>query len=47
MQGDGKYGKYVRNGRDGKNISKSDNNFPDAERIIPPRGDYQTLLSYQ
>jgi len=47
MQGDGKYGKYVRNGKDGKNISKSDNNFPDAERIIPPRGDYQRLLSYQ
>ncbi len=49
-------GKNAKNGADGQNASHSShsshsshNSHPssDANRIIPPRGDYQTLLSYQ
>ena len=40
-------GKNRKNANDGKNISQSSHNSPEPERILPPRGDYQTLLSYQ
>ena len=40
-------GENAKNARDGKNISHSSHNSPEPERILPPRGDYQTLLSFQ
>ena len=41
-------GKNAKNANDRKNISHPSHpsHFPD-ERILPPRGDYQTLLSFQ
>ena len=44
MKGDGKNAKNVS---DGKNISHASHKSPEPERILPPRGDYQTLLSFQ
>ncbi|MBI5868886.1 MAG: four helix bundle protein [candidate division Zixibacteria bacterium] len=44
MEQDGKYGK---NGSDGKNDSHSSHNSHPPERLLPPRGDYRTLLSFQ
>jgi len=36
-----------KNASDGSHNSPSSHASPGPERIIPPRGDYQTLLSYQ
>lgn len=59
MIADEKYGKNVNDGQNekhgnvGNHISPSSHNShiqppsPDAHPIIPPRGDYQTLLSFQ
>ena len=41
MKNDGKNAKNVTGGKDASHPS------PDSHPIIPPRGDYQTLLSYQ
>ncbi len=40
-------GKNVPHGKDGKDASRSRRASPEARPIIPPRGDYQTLLCYQ
>ncbi len=40
-------GKDVPDGKDGKNASHPPTSSPESRPIIPPRGDYQTLLSYQ
>jgi four helix bundle suffix protein len=40
-------GKNAKNLRDGKHTSYPSDNSPEPERILPPRGDYQTLLSFQ
>ena len=40
-------GKNAKNASDGKHTSHPSHHSPEPERIIPPRGDYQTLLSYQ
>jgi hypothetical protein len=40
-------GKSAKNVSAGKNISHASHNSPEPERILPPRGDYQTLLSFQ
>ena len=37
----------AKNASDGKHTSHPSHQSPEPERIIPPRGDYQTLLSYQ
>ena len=45
----------MANGRKGKNRSHEENEYhshsshtsQDDERLLPPRGDYQTLLSFQ
>lgn len=34
-------------GNNAKNVSEKKDFSPSAHPIIPPRGDYQTLLSYQ
>jgi hypothetical protein len=39
-----KVGKDVKNTSDGKDNSHSSQ---DPDRLLPPRGDYQTLLSFQ
>jgi four helix bundle suffix protein len=39
--------KNRKNVSDGENISHVSHNSPEPERILPPRGDYQTLLSFQ
>ena len=36
-----------KNVSDGKHTSPSSHNSQEPERILPPRGDYQTLLSFQ
>jgi four helix bundle suffix protein len=44
------HGKNVKNGNDGSHnshASHSSHNSPAAERLLPPRGDYRTLLSFQ
>ena len=44
----GRDGKHGTNESDGKHPSHSSHSsIPPAERILPPRGDYQTLLSFQ
>lgn len=52
--GDGSYGKNGNHGSPNSHTSHSSHNShppspasPTAPRILPPRGDYQTLLSYQ
>jgi len=42
-----KDGKNAKNTSDGKNNSHSSHSSQDPDRILPPRGDYQTLLSFQ
>lgn len=44
MRKDGKDGK---NASDGKNNSHPSHSSQDPDRLLPPRGDYQTLLSFQ
>jgi four helix bundle suffix protein len=44
MKNDGKNGKNVS---DGKNNSHDSHSSHSSERLLPPRGDYQTLLSFQ
>lgn len=47
---DGKNGKNGKNGNDGRHSSHSSHpSHPsqEPERLLPPRGDYQTLLSFQ
>src|SRR5438067_2331745 len=36
-----------KNGNDGKNRSADKHPSQEPERLLPPRGDYQTLLSFQ
>ena len=47
----GKYGKHDGNGplpeAHGSHFSRQSHRPADRERLLPPRGDYQTLLSYQ
>jgi len=38
-------GKHGNDGKHGENASHSSK--PEPERVLPPRGDYRTLLSYQ
>ena len=40
-------GKNRKNASDGKHTSYPSHSSPEPERILPPRGDYQTLLSFQ
>ena len=40
-------GKNAKNAGDGNINSHASHSSPDPERILPPRGDYQTLLSYR
>ena len=40
-------GKNAKNVSDGKNNSHASQSSQDTERLLPPRGDYQTLLSFQ
>lgn len=40
-------GKNAKNASSGKNISHTSHASHELERILPPRGDYQTLLSFQ
>src|SRR6266705_3212117 len=53
MKNDGKNGKNASNGKnagDGKHNSHSSHNShppQNPERLLKPRGDYQTLLSFQ
>lgn len=44
MRKDGKDGKHAS---DGKNNSHPSHSSQDPDRLLPPRGDYQTLLSFQ
>jgi len=44
MRKDGRDGKNRNDKSDPKNSQESFNN---ADRLLPPRGDYQTLLSFQ
>lgn len=55
MSNDGKPAKHGKNGSHGNQNSRDSHNSHDSappnsaepERILPPRGDYQTLLSFQ
>jgi len=47
MKNDGKNERNVSHGKPASHASHPLPPSPDPERIIPPRGDYQTLLSYQ
>lgn len=47
MRKDGKNGKNAKNASDGKHPSPDSHSSHDSHRFIPPRGDYQTLLSFQ
>ncbi len=40
-------GKNAKNSRDGKHPSQSSHSSHPSDRLLPPRGDYQTLLSFQ
>lgn len=40
-------GKDRRDGKDGRHTSQDSPSSQDAPRLIPPRGDYRTLLSFQ
>jgi four helix bundle protein len=40
-------GNNAKNGKDGKNTSHDSHSSHPTERLLPPRGDYQTLLSFQ
>jgi four helix bundle suffix protein len=42
-----KDGKDAKNASDGKHPSPNSHSSHDPERLLPPRGDYQTLLSFQ
>jgi four helix bundle suffix protein len=42
-----KDGKDAKNASDGKNPSPNSHSSHNPERLLPPRGDYQTLLSFQ
>jgi len=44
MKNDEKHAKTVS---DGKNYSHDSHSSHSSERLLPPRGDYQTLLSFQ
>ncbi len=37
----------AKNGNDGNHNSPTSHSSPNSHPILPPRGDYQTLLSYQ
>ncbi|MBI3756623.1 MAG: four helix bundle protein [Deltaproteobacteria bacterium] len=39
--------KNAKNAGDGKNPSHESHSSQDPDRLLPPRGDYQTLLSFQ
>jgi four helix bundle suffix protein len=39
--------KNGRNGKNGRHSSHDSQNSHDEERLIPPRGDYRTLISFQ
>lgn len=39
--------KHANDGKKGKHDSPSSHQSPEPERLLPPRGDYQTLLSFQ
>ncbi len=41
------YGNNEKNANYEKNNSHTSHNSPSDERLLPPRGDYQTLLSFQ
>jgi four helix bundle suffix protein len=53
MKNDGKYRKNTNNGNDGSHTSHASHNSHNShnyhapERLLPPRGDYRTLLSFQ
>ena len=48
MKNDGKNARDTSDGKHASHGSPHSHNSPsDAERILPPRGDYQTLLSFQ
>ena len=51
MQGNGKYGKNEKNGSHSSHTSHSSHNSHSAPspaaRLLPPRGDYHKLLSFQ
>jgi len=36
-----------RNGKPGNNTSQASHSSHAPDRLLPPRGDYQTLLSFQ
>ena len=42
-----KDGNNAKNARDGKHPSHASHPSQDPDRLLPPRGDYQTLLSFQ
>jgi len=42
-----KNGKNVKNGNDGENTSHDSHHSHDSHPVLPPRGDYRTLLSFQ
>jgi len=47
MRKDGKNAKNGKNASDGKHPSHDSHSSHPPERLLPPRGDYQTLLSFQ
>ncbi len=48
MKKNGTYGNHENNGRDGKKPSQASQNSQNSqETLLPARGDYRTLLSYQ
>jgi four helix bundle suffix protein len=48
MKNNGKNENHVKNGNDGEKTSYNSHTSPDSHpTILPPRGDYRTLLSYQ
>jgi hypothetical protein len=44
---DGNNGRNAKDGKYPSDSSPPSHQSPDSDRIIPPRGDYRTLLSFQ
>ena len=47
MRKDGKNRSKGNHGKEGKEEEDSSHDSPPAHPLLPPRGDYQTLLSFQ
>ncbi len=47
MNDDGHNARNASNGKPASHASHASHSSPPSERLLPPRGDYQTLLSFQ